>query len=764
MSRPLKKRLFDAVWDFTVTALCAVSIALLWSLTLTGDGGRAGIVLSVCLCSLLVTAVDHGLEGRFRTLGFLVLAALLVVSGFTKIGPVYDWIQSLRALLLHWQGVRGALSVYANDLRALVSCLAVVTMYTQTRDDAFGTAVFTFVLLVFGCFVLRQYTGLPIHAFSIREGVLLLLPGIGGLLMNLSANGGRTLRAVPAAALLTALAFFLMPSQGTTLEPMERLARDASDYLQTAVLRSEREGFSLPAAGFGESGRLGGAARPGQGRVLRVSGPAGESLYLRGYTCDAYTGASWEDTLSDGGALFALGGSSRDALFDLDKPLPLEPETVTVHLLADGSSTVFTPQRLLSYAPEGDEMGLYYTEAAELFVPRNLIQGDEYHITYVPVSADDQAIRELITERANLQDSRWAYVTDRYLTVPAHMSMEVYELAYQKAGTGSPLEKALNLRDYLKKEFTYTLNGADLPAGQDFVTWFLLTEKKGYCTYFASALTMLCRMNGIPARYAAGYHAVLNADGQAEVTQSDAHAWTEIYLNGFGWLALDGTPGSNGGTRSARTATPRPSATPTPTPTPAPTAENRPSSSPSPSPSPTNAAGASQGTNTPSPSPSELPSAAPSPDTDATDAPTLRPTPVPAPEGKEPIRPLLWLFLLLLVLIVLFILRVIFTQPLRRANKHPDKAGQILMDADLRLLKAMGQKRQAGETWTAYGQRLEKAFPEANSAFRQYSASIYGREPLPREDAEALYRTVQAKAGPFAKLRALFARVFLPKG
>ena len=403
-------------------------------------------------------------------------------------------------------------------------------------------------------------------------------------------------------------------------------------------------------------------------------------------------------------------------------------------------------------------MGLYYTEAAELFVPRNLIQGDEYHITYVPVSADDPAVRELIAERSGLQDSRWAVVTDRYLTVPAHMSMDVYELAYQKAGTGSPLEKALSLRDYLKKEFTYTLNGAELPSGQDFVTWFLLTEKKGYCTYFASALTMLCRMNGIPARYVAGYHAVLNADGQAEVTQSNAHAWTEIYLNGFGWLALDGTPGSDGGTRSARTATPRPSATPTPTPTPAPTAESRPS--PSPSPLPTNAAGSSQGTSTPSPS--ARPSAAPSPD--PSNAPTLCPTPVPAPDSKEPIHPLFWLLLILLVLIVLFILRVIFTQPIRRADAHPDKAGQILMDADLRLLKAMGQKRRAGETWTAFGQRLEESFPGADPAFRQYSASIYGRESLTREEAEALYRTVQAKAGPFAKLRALFARVFLPKG
>ena len=184
--------------------------------------------------------------------------------------------------------------------------------------------------------------------------------------------------------------------------------------------------------------------------------------------------------------------------------------------------------------------------------------------------------------------------------------------------------------------------------------------------------------------------------------------------------------------------------------------------SPSPSPLPTNAAGSSQGTSTPSPS--ARPSAAPSQDPDPSNAPTVRPTPVPALDSKEPVHPLFWLLLILLALIVLFILRVYATQPLRRANKHPDKAGQILMDADLRLLKAMGQKRLAGETWTAFGQRLEESFPGADSAFRQYSASIYGRESLTREEAEALYRTVQAKAGPFAKLRALFARVFLPKG
>ena len=766
MSHPLKKRICDAVWDFAVTALIAVSLALLWSLTLTGPGGESRIVLTAVLSSLVISAVDHALDGKVRLLAFCGLAALAFLFGLLRVGPVFEMVQSLRALVLYWQGAGGALALYADDLRMLLGAAAVLISCSQTMDDAFGTAVFTYALLAAVCFVLCQYPNLPIHVFSVREGVSLLLPGIGGLLMILSAHEGRTLRALPAAAFLTALAFFLMPSQGTMTEPLASAAREVSDFFQTVVVRTERDGFSLSAAGYGGNGdRLGGKANPGKGKVLRVSGTAGESLYLRGYTCDTYTGSQWVDRLSDGGSLFSFAGVRRDRLFDMTKDTGAETETITVHALADASSTIFAPQRIRAFTGLSAEMGLYYNEATELFLARNLVQGDEYRIAYVPLEADDAAVQALERANADSADPQWAEVTDRYLTVPGYMPAELYDLAYEAAGSGTPLEKAVHIRDWLAGSYTYTLNAAEVPENQDFIVWFLLREKKGYCTYFASAMTMLCRMNGIPARFAAGYHTVLSEDGTAEVMQSDAHAWTEIYLNGVGWLTIDATPGNGGGTRSVRTSSPTGTTKPTAAPTPAPTLTPDARSDQTPEPTEKTAPDESGGN---TPSPESGPTVTPSPTPEGqrglpSTAPTESAAPVPAARGTggEPGRSLWWLLLILIALLAFFAVRIVLTNPVRRADRHPEKAGIILMEESIRTLRAMKRTRTPGETWAAYGLRLsEERFPPAEEAFRQYSASIYGHETVQRAAAESLYDSVWDVASVFVKLRRAVARVF----
>lgn len=115
------------------------------------------------------------------------------------------------------------------------------------------------------------------------------------------------------------------------------------------------------------------------------------------------------------------------------------------------------------------------------------------------------------------------------------------------------------------------------PDNRDFVSWFLLDERQGYCTSFATAMAVMARMVGLPSRYVEGYAATPDADGVARVTQQNAHAWAEIYFTGFGWLPFDPTPGignSEDGDSSSddpQSNPPTPSPSPSPTPTPNPT-------------------------------------------------------------------------------------------------------------------------------------------------------------------------------------------------
>lgn len=100
----------------------------------------------------------------------------------------------------------------------------------------------------------------------------------------------------------------------------------------------------------------------------------------------------------------------------------------------------------------------------------------------------------------------------------------------------------------------YSQNLDPLPQGTDPVDYFLNTSMEGYCVHYASAATLMLQAMGIPARYASGYVVFpedfeKSSDGYtAEVTDERAHAWAEIYLEDFGWMPLEVTPGYAGGT------------------------------------------------------------------------------------------------------------------------------------------------------------------------------------------------------------------------
>ena len=108
----------------------------------------------------------------------------------------------------------------------------------------------------------------------------------------------------------------------------------------------------------------------------------------------------------------------------------------------------------------------------------------------------------------------------------------------------SPYDKAVTLRDYLRNNFKYLLYAQKTPPGKESVDYFLFTLKAGHCEYFASALTVLARFAGLPARVATGFSPgnYNTLTKQFEVHEYHAHAWTQIYIDRIGWLTFDATP------------------------------------------------------------------------------------------------------------------------------------------------------------------------------------------------------------------------------
>lgn len=110
------------------------------------------------------------------------------------------------------------------------------------------------------------------------------------------------------------------------------------------------------------------------------------------------------------------------------------------------------------------------------------------------------------------------------------------------AGTGSPEQILQRVIAHLRNgRLTYTLRPPLL--GRDTVDGFLFETRRGFCEHFAAAFTVLMRAAGVPARVVTGYQGgELNPiDGKLVVRQSDAHAWSEVWLAGRGWLRVDPT-------------------------------------------------------------------------------------------------------------------------------------------------------------------------------------------------------------------------------
>lgn len=125
----------------------------------------------------------------------------------------------------------------------------------------------------------------------------------------------------------------------------------------------------------------------------------------------------------------------------------------------------------------------------------------------------------------------------KYLQLPEKLPQRVKELAVNITVDYNNLyDKIKAVESYLSTNYSYTLNTNNLPLDRDFVDYFLFEEKEGYCTYYASAMVILLRSIGIPARYIEGFMLPDNKENgnYYYVTNQNAHAWPEVYLDGYG--------------------------------------------------------------------------------------------------------------------------------------------------------------------------------------------------------------------------------------
>ena len=130
------------------------------------------------------------------------------------------------------------------------------------------------------------------------------------------------------------------------------------------------------------------------------------------------------------------------------------------------------------------------------------------------------------------------------LTLPSAGNLQTQNLAKQLfAQSGSDPERYIQAiqRWINQTEFRYTLSPP--PLDEDRIDSFLFETKAGFCEHYSSSFTFMMRAVGIPARVVAGYQGgEMSRGGNVwEVRQMDAHAWSEVWLEGQGWVRVDPT-------------------------------------------------------------------------------------------------------------------------------------------------------------------------------------------------------------------------------
>ena len=696
------------------------------------------------LCAAMVFSPKAGVPAAIVVVAGAGIYAALNLSG----GSIAALSEGIR--LMKDGGGSEALVPAAPLITGAGSAILSILIYVLISDRGVFTTIVA-AALTMGMTIISSAAG------SAEVPVWQLMPAALGVCLAFSHTAeqrmtGGHIKALIPAVIAVILAAVLVPASGTTFEPLENAANTVrSLYEDYFSYTRERVAFSISEEGYNYYGlrndepthMLGGPADPKQGAVMRVETES--DMLLRGTARSTYTGYSWEDYAAKSRVLYYdfTRRAKRADVFGTDLIEALEDpgaafESVraTVTMLNEGSSTLFVPARLTDFDMTLKN-ALYYNSVGEMFLTRNVEKGDVYSFTALePISPG--AVSRLAAGMKNTRDAGYEEALRDYTQLPDGIDEGVYQIAEMfTEGAATDAEKAEAILNGLNANCAYRLDVEYPPQDRDFVSYFLLESREGYCSYFASAMAVMCRMEGIPARYVEGYRVYAEPDGAVNITGEDAHAWVEVYIKGIGWVAYDPTPGAetedepHSGEGPDSTPEPTPTPTPTPSPTPEPEAGDEPE--PTPTPEPDSEDNTPEPTDEPSPEP--------------TQEPTSEPDMPPAENDRNSRNRRMWLWIMLIVLAVLLIALIIWyvirkrleaTDPIRliARQKNDNRSVMILYRAMLTLLAQLGHMPQNGETPEAFAVRVCRSGlsnPDFEEFSRQVILTRYSRTPAGRE-------------------------------
>ncbi len=281
----------------------------------------------------------------------------------------------------------------------------------------------------------------------------------------------------------------------------------------------------LRGVSFTDAIRLGQSPNLADRVVMTVDAQQGR--FWRAVAYDFYTGNGWRTT-------------------ETDKVDRINP-TVLGREKFDATFEMLVPQQNLLFAanepvrasvPYQFQTGADKTYSTALRAVRGGQASAKYTVTSYVSVADKAALRRASNTYPD-------YIRQKYLQLPSTLPQRVRDLAHKVAGDQTdPYNKAEVVESYLRTTYRYAPVVRAPPPGRDPVDFFLFDLKEDFCEYFASAMVVMLRELGVPARVVEGYTAgtLDPATGKFVVKELDAHAWVEVYFPLYGWIEFEPTP------------------------------------------------------------------------------------------------------------------------------------------------------------------------------------------------------------------------------
>lgn len=262
--------------------------------------------------------------------------------------------------------------------------------------------------------------------------------------------------------------------------------------------------------------------------VMRVMGR--DPAYWRAATYDRYTGRAMTTTPTTAERL-----ERRQALqgtMDVDEARKFVEYSVTV--LAHSTSVIYAPDAPVTVSlPSVYEFRGDRRDYALLRPLAPVHEQQRYSVLAAISTASAAELRQ-----AGTLYPEW---TRRYRELPVELPDSVRREAWRVVGEATnAYDAAVNIERYLRS-MTYSTRVPVPPANQDWVAFLLFTSREGYCDYFSTAMTVMLRVVGIPARVASGY-VTGDWDPMTQsylVTERHAHTWTEAYFPRYGWIPFE---------------------------------------------------------------------------------------------------------------------------------------------------------------------------------------------------------------------------------